>query len=319
MTFRNATMNPLHADLTMLAPMLYVPADKPDLAEILSFNHPLGVCSLAVCLEDAVRPENRKKAASNLSRVLGQIGEIQRPIFVRPANVDALEWLLENLSLDRIVGFILPKASVAAIHLWAEKSFGMHTILPILETRDALDPVGRRELAQACAAHPSLIPGARIGANDLFALLGGLRRPVGRTVYETPVGRVIDGLLETFSAQGVRLCAPVCDRIRDLATLERELEEDILRGLFAKTAIHPSQVHAIWRYYQPSASELEDARRILDPDAPAVFGSNGDMLEPACHSEWALRLIAREMLYQSAEYRKLTVQTMATTGIAEII
>jgi citrate lyase beta subunit len=294
--------------------MLYVPADKPDLAEVLSVNHNLGVCSLAVCLEDAVRPENRKKAAANLRRALGQAREVQRPIFVRPANADALEWLLENLSLDRIVGFILPKASVAAIHLWTEKSFGMHTILPILETRDALDPVGRRELAQACAAHPSLIPGARIGANDLFALLGGLRRPVGRTVYETPVGRVIDGLLETFSAQGVRLCAPVCDRIRDLATLERELQEDILRGLFAKTAIHPSQVHAIWRCYLPTSNELDDARRILDPAAPAVFGSNGDMLEPACHAEWARRLIAREVLYRSAEHRHSMVKPLARTG-----
>jgi citrate lyase beta subunit len=219
--------------------------------------------------------------------------------------------------LERIVGFILPKASVAAIHLWTEKSFGLHPILPILETRDALDPVGRRELAQACAAHPSLIPGARIGANDLFALLGGLRRPVGRTVYETPVGRVIDGLLETFSAQGVRLCAPVCDRISDLVTLERELQEDILRGLFAKTAIHPSQVHAIWRCYRPAANELEDARRILDPDAPAVFGSNGDMLEPACHGEWARRLIERDVLYRFTEHGHSMVTTPAPMGMPE--
>jgi citrate lyase beta subunit len=292
---------PLRADFPILAPMLYVPADRPDLAAVLGGERDLGVCCVAVCLEDAVRPDNRRDAASWLCRTLEQVAERPRPIFVRPADSDALDWLLESLPMEKIAGFILPKASVHAIHLWIEKCYGLHTILPILETREALDPVGRRELAQACAAHPSLIPAARIGANDLFSLLGGLRRPLGRTVYETPVGRVIDGLLEAFSAQGVRLCAPVCDRMGDLATLKREIVEDIHRGLFAKTAIHPRQVHAIWDAYQPAASEVEEARLILEPDAPAVFGLHGDMLEPACHGEWARRLLQRDALYRSAQ------------------
>ncbi|MGL5019439.1 MAG: HpcH/HpaI aldolase/citrate lyase family protein [Luteolibacter sp.] len=289
-----------HADLPMLAPMLYVPADRPDLDAVLGGKRDLGVCCIAVCLEDAVRPDNRKSAATALCRTLEQLDEHPRQIFVRPADSDAFDWLLESLPVDKIAGFILPKATVHTIHLWTEKSYGLHTILPILETRDALDPVGRRELAQACAAHPSVIPGARIGANDLFSLLGGLRRPLGRSIYETPVGRVIDGLLEAFSAQGVRLCAPVCDRIGDLKTLHREVVEDIHRGLFAKTAIHPRQVQAIWKSYQPEPLEIEEARLILQPDAPAVFGLNGDMLEPACHGEWARRLLQREALHRSA-------------------
>jgi citrate lyase beta subunit len=290
----------LHADLPMLAPMLYVPADRPDLAAVLAGKRDLGVCCIAVCLEDAVRPDNRKRAAMALCRTLEQLSEAPRRIFVRPADSDALDWLLEYLPVDKIAGFILPKATVQTIHLWTEKSYGLHTILPILESRDALDVVGRRELAQACAAHPPVIPGARIGANDLFSLLGGLRRPLGRTIYETPVGRVIDGLLEAFCAQGVRLCAPVSDRIGDLVTLQREVVEDIHRGLFAKTAIHPSQVHAIWNSYQPAPVEVEEARLILEPDAPAVFGLNGDMLEPACHGEWARRLLQRNTLHRSA-------------------
>jgi citrate lyase beta subunit len=291
----------LHADLPMLAPMLYVPADRPDLATVLGGQRDLGICCIAVCLEDAVRPDNRKNAATALCATLEKLDDHPRQIFVRPADSDALDWLLEYLPVEKIAGFILPKASVQSIHIWAEKSYGLHPILPILETRDALDPVGRRELAQACAAHPPNIPGARIGANDLFSLLGGLRRPMGRTVYETPVGHVIDGLLEAFSTQGVRLCAPVCDRIADLETLSREVVEDMHRGLFAKTAIHPSQVHEIWDAYRPDAAETEEARLILRPDAPAVFGLNGDMLEPACHGEWAHRLLHRDALHRSAE------------------
>ncbi|MDB6134985.1 MAG: hypothetical protein JWM59_3228 [Verrucomicrobiales bacterium] len=294
-------MNRLLDDLPMLAPMLYVPADRPDLAAVLSGERDLGVCSIAVCLEDAVRPDNRQAAAAALVRVLAELPAAPRTIFVRPADGEAFGWLLENLPAGKVAGFILPKATVASIHQWIEKSFGLHPILPIMETREALDPVGRRELAQACAAHPPVIAGARIGVNDLFSLLGGLRRPLGRTVYETPAGRVIDGLLEAFSAYGVRLCAPVCDRISDHETLEREVAGDMHRGLFAKTAIHPRQVHTIWQAYAPDPAEVAEARLILDPAAPAVFGSNGDMLEPACHGEWARRLLHREALHRSVE------------------
>ncbi len=297
---------------TMLAPMLYVPADRPDLAALLSGERDLGICSIAVCLEDAVRAENRSDAAMQVCRTLEKLEHIPRPVFIRPADEDAFDRLLEHLPVDRIAGFILPKATVAAIHVWTERSYGLHTILPILETREVLDPMARRDLAQACAAHPSVIPGVRIGANDLFRQLGGLRRPPGRTIYETPVGHVIDGLLETFCAHGISLCAPVSDRINDLATLLREVEEDIQRGLFAKTAVHPKQVHAIWAAYLPAAGEVAEARQILDPDAPAVFGSNGDMLEPACHGEWARRLLERDAAH------RLATRAASETSPAEI-
>lgn len=291
----------------MLAPMLYTPADRPDLATVLSGRRELGICSVAVCLEDAVRPENRQAAAEALCLTLASLDSVPRSVFIRPADVAALEWLIEHLPLEHVRGFILPKATVAKIHLWVERSAGLHTLLPILESREALDPVGRRELAQACAAHPLLIPGARIGANDLFTLLGGLRRPPGRTIYETPVGRVIDELIEAFSAFSVRLCGPVFDRIQDSETLGREVKEDIHRGIFSKTAITPIQSRQIWESYRPDALELEEACCILAPEAPAILALHGHMLERACHTAWAHRLVEREALHCAASAIRRTV------------
>ncbi|MDB6005881.1 MAG: hypothetical protein JWR15_2868 [Prosthecobacter sp.] len=300
-------MSRILSDLPMLAPMLYVPADRPDLAAVLGGQRDLGVCSLAICLEDALLPENRKTAAKGLCRILEALTSVPRSIFIRPADVETLEWLIEHLPLKHISGFILPKATVAKIHLWVERSAGLHSLLPILESREALDPMGRRELAQACAAHPSLIRGARIGANDLFSLLGGLRRPPGRTIYETPVGRVIDELLEAFSAHPIRLCGPVFDRIHDLETLTREVREDMERGLHAKTAITPRQAEVIWEGYRPDALELEEARRILEPETPAILALNGVMLERACHTAWAYQLVSREALHRVASGLHQTV------------
>jgi citrate lyase beta subunit len=186
---------------------------------------------------------------------------------------------------------------VAKIEDWVKRSCGLHTILPILESREALDPLGRRDLAQACAQHIHNIPGARIGANDLLALLGGLRRPPNRTIYQTPVGRVIDELIEAFSAYTVQLCGPVFDRVKDLETLSLEVSEDISRGLFAKTAVTPTQVKCIWDCYKPDKLELDEARSILKTESPAVTAPFGSMLERSCHSAWAERLIERRELY----------------------
>lgn len=299
-------MNPrLHTELPLLAPMLYVPANRRDLPELIAGSRNLGVCCLAICLEDSVRPDDRPAAAEALCRALQSTPSLPRPVFARPASAAALEWLLEQDGVERLAGFILPKATVNIIHLWLDLTRNLFTILPILESREAIDPWGRRDLAQACAAHRSLIPCARIGANDLFSLLGGLRRPKARTIYETPVGAVIDGLIEAFSALDVRLCGPVFDRLDDLTTFESEINADIERGLFAKTSLNPRQVDQVWRCYKPKKEEIEEAERILQSDSPAVFGLNGAMLEPACHSAWASRLMERNRIYSDVSFTLL--------------
>ena len=299
-------MNPsLHSELPLLAPMLYVPANRRDLSEVISGSRNLGVCCLAICLEDSVRANDRPAAAAALCRALQTTPSLPRPVFARPASAAALEWLLDQDGIERLTGFILPKATVDSIHVWLELTRNLFTILPILESSEALDPWGRRDLAQACAAHRSVIPCARIGANDLFALLGGLRRPKGRIIYDTPVGTVIDGLIEAFSMQDIRLCGPVFDRLEDHATFDLEIKADIERGLFAKTSLNPRQVDRIWRCYEPDPEEIDEADRILQPECPAVFGYNGTMLEPACHSRWASRLLERRQIYFHDEIRSL--------------
>jgi citrate lyase beta subunit len=103
--------------------------------------------------------------------------------------------------------------------------------------------------------------------------------------------------MEAFSIQEVRLCGPVFDRLDDHATFESEIKADIERGLFAKTALNPRQVEQVWRCYEPDREEIEEAERILQSDSPAVFGLNGAMLEPACHSAWARILLERRRIY----------------------
>jgi citrate lyase beta subunit len=302
------------------APLLYVPADRLDLEAIVSgekFSH---VQSVALCLEDAVRASERRRLASGLRdlvagldsgrQIHGDGGRVH--VFLRPADEEILSILLDLPGIEQINGFILPKATPERIDRWAKLTDRRFSLLPILEAHEALNPWGRHELAEACLAHRQLIPRVRIGANDLFSLLGGLRRPRGKTVYETPVGRVIDELIETFAPRGFKLCGPVFDRLDDFDTLARECADDVQRGLFAKTALTPRQVNIIAESYYPTLEETEEAMQILHPDAPAVFRLGGSMQEPACHRAWAEGIMRRARAFNPAS-RLSSAQQAACT------
>jgi citrate lyase beta subunit len=289
------------SDLKHYAPLLYIPANRPGVEQFLFGRRSEGISTVAICLEDAVRSDDRLGAIEGLACWLHRLSEPGRAgCYIRPADEEILARLLEIPGIEHIDGFILPKATPDKLQAWATRTAGRFPLLPILETRDALDPEGRRELAAACAGLRGHIPRVRIGANDLFALLGGLRRPRGKTIYETPLGRVIDELVEVFSGVGLPLSGSVFDRLDDLETLARECRDDVNRGLFAKTAINPLQVAVIAESYHPEPGEVEEALRILDASSPAVFALNGAMHEPACHSAWARNLLRRAAAFGMA-------------------
>jgi citrate lyase beta subunit len=282
------------SDHRHFSPLLYIPANRPGLEQFLFGPKAAGISNIAICLEDAVRAGDRAAAAESVACWLHRLCDHgQAACFLRPADEEMLARLLDVPGIASVSGFILPKATPEKLQSWAQRSARRFPLLPILETRDTLDAEGRREMAAACADYRDLIPRVRIGANDLFALLGGLRRPRGKTIYETPLGRVVDELIEVFSGVGLPLSGSVFDRLDDLETLARECRDDVTRGLFSKTALNPLQVAVISESYHPDPSEIEEAVRILDLASPAVFALNGSMLETSCHAAWARDLLRR--------------------------
>jgi citrate lyase beta subunit len=136
----------------------------------------------------------------------------------------------------------------------------------------------------------------RIGGNDLFRLLG-VRRSVERTVYETVLGPVISSLVTTFRPWGIPLCAPVFEGLAQPDVLRREVEADLMHGLFGKTAVHPSQIGIIHDLYRVSQTDLEMAQRLDDALSPAVFSMHGTMCEKAVHLDWARATLHRATLF----------------------
>ncbi|GAB3455102.1 HpcH/HpaI aldolase/citrate lyase family protein [Insolitispirillum peregrinum] len=281
-----------------LGASLYVPATRPDLLAVASGERYPGLKSVILCTEDSILNRQVEMALANLQECLPLIGCNRPLLFIRPRNSDVLTRLLGIRGIERIDGFVLPKATVDTVTAYARIIPRSFLLMPTLETREVFDPValaGLRSVLMADGVRERVLA-LRIGGNDLLNLLA-IRRLPQRTLYDTALGSLIASLVTTFRPFGFPLTAPVFDDFGDMDTLNAEVSRDLEHGLIGKTAIHPLQVSLIERHYRVAQQDFDMAWRILDQDAPAVFQVDGVMCEPATHMEWARSVVERAEVY----------------------
>jgi citrate lyase beta subunit len=282
-----------------LGASLYTPADHKDLLISLT----LGIAdakSIVICTEDAVSENQLEHALKNLSACLSKFHVNHETNFIRlirPRNPEILDRILKMDGIEKIDGFVLPKATSESL-LEYRKVFKKNasnkrfSLLPTLETKEALSNQGLQSIRQTMDSFKDDIVCIRIGGNDLMNILGIKRMP-GLTIYETPVRNVIDNIIIEFRTHGYEISAPVFDYIDDRITLEKELRQDINYGFFAKTAIHPSQISIIELFFKEYLSEYSAiAESLVTETSRAVYKSEGQMMEVTCHMNWAKRTVA---------------------------
>lgn len=280
-------------ELPILGASLYVPATHPDLSSIAAAEKLSNVRSIIFCTEDAVASADLGSALICLAEALIHLNPADgRRRFVRVRNPEIMRQVLGMSGADRLDGFVLPKVTADNLDTYMEhlenRGNSTHWVMPTLETREVFNDSSVQDLLRKMDStrYRERILTLRIGGNDLLSLLR-MRRPRGRTIYETPIGQVIARLATTFIPYGFSLSAPVFEHLDDVQTLRREIEEDLNHGLLGKTAIHPDQVPLIERHYRVREQDVEAALRILHHDAPGVFKFHQSMCEPATHRPWA--------------------------------
>lgn len=289
-------------DAIHLGASLYIPSTHPTLSDIASGTRLSHIRSLIFCTEDAVNHQQLPAAMHNLAKALAQLQRRDgQHRFVRVRNPDTLRQVLSMPNSEALDGFVLPKVTAANLDNyldWVDPS--QHKVMPTLETRECFCEADMRQLLALIdqPARREKILCLRIGGNDLLSLLR-LRRPRGRTLYETPLGVTISQLATTFIPYGFSLSAPVFEYLDDPHTLAREIEQDLNHGLTGKTAIHPDQVALIERHYPVRQQDMEAAQRILAADAPGVFCFHQSMCEPATHQRWAQSILRTATCYGS--------------------
>lgn len=282
-----------------LGASLYMPAMREDLPEILNGAKLAGVRSVVACTEDAVREQDLARALRNLRLTLPVLRPGRGPLrCVRPRNPEVLAEILALRGARSLDAVCLPKCDRASIgeYLDVLATAPWLGIMPILETEDAFDPRALRRLRARLLPLRERIWCVRIGGNDLLQLLG-MKRPAHLTAYDTPLRAVIDQVQMIFSPAGFEIAAPVFEHLTRPDVLAAEVALDTVRGLFAKTAIHPSQIAPIEAAYAVHAQDAEIAEAVVAEAAPAVFRLNGQMVEPATHGRWAKALLARRTVY----------------------
>ncbi|WP_006787493.1 HpcH/HpaI aldolase/citrate lyase family protein [Thiorhodospira sibirica] len=277
-------------DANELGASLYMPATRGDLLEVVRGEKLTQVRSIIFCTEDSVNERDLSAAVENLRVPLAALRRTtQQMRFVRVRNPDVMRQLLCLPGIEELDGFVLPKVTRSVLSEYLHLLHGSgHLLMPTLETREVFEEQEMMALRRALEKDgvQERVLALRIGGNDLLSILG-MRRPRGRTLYQTPLGPVIARLVTIFKPSGFNLSAPVFEYLSDIVTLQREVEDDLAHGLVGKTAIHPDQVPWIHACYRVHAADMEMAEHILRDDAPAVFRMHDAMCEASTHRNWA--------------------------------
>lgn len=290
------------ASYLRLGASLYMPGTRADLRELLTGRKYPALRSVVVCTEDAVHPHALHAAIANLRQTLPLLAD-QGPLrFLRSRDPEVLEAVIDMPGAEHLHGVSLPKFDESNVcdYLSVLAQAPWLAIMPIIETDVAFSAEGLARLRACLDPVRGRILCVRVGGNDLLQLLG-MKRPASLTAYDTPLRLVIDNLILAFRPHGYEVSAPVFEHIERPEVLAREVGIDVAHGLFAKTAIHPTQVAAIEAAYAVDPADAALADAILDPDAAAVFRFKGTMAEPATHTRWARSTRARAAVYGLAE------------------
>lgn len=295
-----------------LGATLYMPANRADLLDVLNHERLPQLRSLVVCTEDALAERDLESTLEWLKALLPFLQPVALQRFLRPRNPSVLGKLLQLEGIERFDGLVLPKIDEHNLPRYAELAARQpHWWLMLtIETEVAFN---RRRLERLCRKLQQLenpVLCLRIGGNDLLQLLG-LKRPPHLTAYDTPLAALIRDLLLVFRPAGYQLSAPVFDYLDSTPILAREVELDLAHGLWSKTAIHPSQIGTIEGAYRVSAEEYSLANSILAQDAPAVFRTHQQMVEPATHQVWARRILQRATVYGTESSPSSTYQGLS--------
>ena len=207
-----------------LGALLYMPATRLDIADLIITNKFKELVTVAICLEDAIGDHEVEEAENKLILHMqqitaavqeGRLTEETTPlIFVRVRSAKQMVDIAERLgdALKNLVGFVFPKFSsdnaedfLSALRLLNKQANTVLYGMPILESPSVLYKERRLDellrLKEIVAQYADLILNIRIGATDLCGLYG-LRRDSETTVYEISiVNELITDVVNLFSRQ----------------------------------------------------------------------------------------------------------------------
>lgn len=245
-----------------LRSLLFAPAVRPDFIERLPER---GADGVVIDCEDATPPAAKEEARRNARSLAPRIAHRGSRVFVR-VNAVPSPWFegdLRDALCDALAGVVLPKLERLE-QLGAVEAALAAAGLPGLPVVAGIETALGVADARALLAHPR-VTAAYFGAEDFVADMGGVRTAAGREVLYARSRVALAGRLA-----GVATLDQVVVDFRDAEAFEREVREARALGYGGKLCIHPGQVAIANRGFEPSAEEIDHARRLLAAYEAAV-------------------------------------------------
>jgi citrate lyase subunit beta/citryl-CoA lyase len=283
----------------MMRSMLFVPGDRPERFAKAAAS---GADAVILDLEDAVTPERRPLARSEVARWL-EAAERRVPTWVRinpVATGDALTDLAAVFG-GRPDGIVLPKArhgddvrradhwleALEARHDFASGSVGL---LPLIT-----ESAGALLNAASFASLPARVVGLTWGAEDLAADVGASSNRTEDGEYELTYAMARSFCLLASAAAGVSAVDTIDTEFRDTAAVVRRARASRRQGFAGKLAIHPAQIAPIHEAFTPTGPEIAWAEGVIAAFAAAAGAGavafEGGMLDKP-HLRQAERILA---------------------------
>lgn len=309
--------------------LLYMPADKKNVASKIISGEFSYVKSLVLDLEDSLGDDNIHSAFDNIVNFCKEINDAidgnrfsheNIPlIFVRVRCAEHMNMVVESLgSLVKIIsGFNIPKFGpsscdeyISTFKSISEKVMNEYSsklyMMPILESDAIMDKQVRTnnlsQLYDKLLEIKDSVLNIRVGGAD-FNNIFGIRRGCKDTIWDTHV--VADCLADIVNVFGKDyvVSGPVWEFFEGsdaINGLQAEIHKDLLNGCFGKTCIHPNQLLAAQECYIVDYNDYQDAVDVLNMDesASGVKKSiQGRMNEKKTHSKWAKKTIELAHIY----------------------
>ncbi|MEM6774243.1 MAG: CoA ester lyase [Pseudomonadota bacterium] len=274
--------------------VLYVPGSN---SRALQKAADLGADCLVLDLEDAVAPEFKAQARSQVSAFLSQRPASRSEFMVRVNGADT-PWFADDLAEVLAYpprGLVFPKVRSAEDLRALDDELSERGAAPglelwaMIELPEAILRI--RELAEM--AQSSRLACFLVGTNDLAKELS------------IRVGPDRKGLLTALSSTVLAACAygigaidGVFNDISDADGFEAECLDSLGMGFHGKSLIHPSQISRANEIFAPAEDELEEAKAIIaafelaENLGKGVIVVNGKMTE-RLHLERARALVAK--------------------------
>ena len=243
--------------------LLFVPGNQPRMLERASKLKP---DAFIPDMEDSVPIDEKANAREVTSSYLAQLGSGGTPVIprVNSLDTDLLDDDLASVVGEHIFGVSVGKietpADIAnisekleALERKAGIEIGSVRLVPWIETAMAIV-----HLYEICKASPRIV-GVAFGAEDFTNDMG-----VERTESETETYFARNSIAVAARAADVLALDTPYFSFRDSDGLSENASVARQYGFKGKFAIHPAQIDIINETFSPSATEIEQAQRVVE-------------------------------------------------------